>query len=176
MYTLTAILLIYTFKENNYGKAVINTENYGAYINIPTDFNTIGPRDWGIYPTTGNNTPESVFGGGGTNGFWRVETRNEFHDGSKIQIAYPFRQPNSSAYIAFRTYNGITSTWSSWSKLISNTHLASITNKGVVNQSAASADVASEPSETYTQAEAQAILAELRDLKMKLRGAGILAT
>lgn len=48
--------------------------------------------------------------------------------------------------------------------------------KGLVNQSAISADTATTPSATYTQAEVQAILTELRDLKTKLRTAGILAT
>lgn len=47
---------------------------------------------------------------------------------------------------------------------------------GIVKQATASADTATAPSETYTQAEVQAILTELRDLKTKLRTAGILAT
>ena len=47
--------------------------------------------------------------------------------------------------------------------------------KGIVNQSTASADSASAPSTNYTQSEVQAILTELRDLKTKLRTAGILA-
>lgn len=43
-------------------------------------------------------------------------------------------------------------------------------------KSAASADTAPAPNATYTQAEVQAILTELRDLKSKLRTAGMLAT
>jgi len=42
-------------------------------------------------------------------------------------------------------------------------------------QSAASPDTAADPSNTYTPSEVQAILTELRDLKTKLRSAGILA-
>ncbi|RKE55331.1 hypothetical protein [Sphingobacterium detergens] len=42
-------------------------------------------------------------------------------------------------------------------------------------QSAASPDTAADPSNTYMPSEVQAILAELRDLKTKLRSAGILA-
>lgn len=53
---------------------------------------------------------------------------------------------------------------------------ATITQKGLVNQAAISNDTATAPSATYTQAEVQAILTELRDLKTKLRTAGILAT
>lgn len=52
---------------------------------------------------------------------------------------------------------------------------ASITTKGLVNQSVASPDTAPAPSATYHQSEVQAILTELRDLKAKLRTAGILA-
>lgn len=52
---------------------------------------------------------------------------------------------------------------------------ATISSKGLVNQSSASADTATTPSATYTQAEVTSILTELRDLKTKLRTAGILA-
>lgn len=51
---------------------------------------------------------------------------------------------------------------------------ASTTIKGVVNQAAASSNTAPVPSSTYSQTEVQAILTELRDLKTKLRTAGIL--
>lgn len=54
--------------------------------------------------------------------------------------------------------------------------IASTTVKGIVNQATVSVDTATAPSATYTQAEVQAILTELRDLKTKLRTAGILAT
>ncbi|RKE55347.1 hypothetical protein [Sphingobacterium detergens] len=53
---------------------------------------------------------------------------------------------------------------------------ASASSKGVVSQAAVSPDSASNPSTTYTQMEVQSILLELRDLKAKLRTAGILAT
>lgn len=53
---------------------------------------------------------------------------------------------------------------------------ATTSDKGVVNQSAASADSASAISAAFDQAEVQAILDELRDLKTKMRTAGLLAT
>lgn len=52
----------------------------------------------------------------------------------------------------------------------------SITLKGLLNQSFKSLDIATELSAVYTQSEVQAILTELRDLKNKLRSAGIVAT
>lgn len=53
---------------------------------------------------------------------------------------------------------------------------ASTTVRGDLLQSAASTDTATNPSATYNQSEVQAILTELRDLKSKMRTAGILAT
>jgi len=52
---------------------------------------------------------------------------------------------------------------------------ATTIEKGLVKQAAATADIAPIPSSTYSQLEVQAILTELRDLKTKLQGAGILA-
>ncbi|WP_313532738.1 hypothetical protein [Sphingobacterium multivorum] len=57
-----------------------------------------------------------------------------------------------------------------------NTNYASTTNAGVVKKATISADVAAIPSAAYSQAEVESILMELRDLKNKLRVAGILAT
>ena len=53
---------------------------------------------------------------------------------------------------------------------------ATLLRHGTVNQCQSSADSATAPSPTYTQSEAQAMLTELRDLKSKLRSAGILAS
>jgi len=47
--------------------------------------------------------------------------------------------------------------------------------KGLVNQSAVAPDSAMLPGTSYTQSEVQGILTELRDLKTKLRTAGVLA-
>lgn len=52
--------------------------------------------------------------------------------------------------------------------------VATTTVKGLVNQATASADSASPVGETYSQSEVQAILNELRDLKAKMRTAGML--
>lgn len=77
----------------------------------------------------------------------------------------------SNGLIYSSVFNG--TTWSTW---VNYRQVASTTVKGLVNQSTASADTATAPSAEYTQAEVQAILTELRDLKTKLRTAGILAT
>lgn len=53
---------------------------------------------------------------------------------------------------------------------------ATTTVKGLVNQSAASADTAAPIGVAFSQTEVQAILTELRDLKTKMRAAGLLAT
>jgi hypothetical protein len=58
---------------------------------------------------------------------------------------------------------------------IAKTTIANTSTLGLVKQGTASLDSATAPSPTYTQSEAQAILTELRDLKTKLRSAGILA-
>jgi len=59
---------------------------------------------------------------------------------------------------------------------VSTGDLATTSAVGVVKKAAASADTAGAPSAGYVQAEVQAILDELRDLKAKLRTAGVLAT
>jgi hypothetical protein len=53
--------------------------------------------------------------------------------------------------------------------------IASVSLKGLVNQSAVSPDSATAVGVTYSQSEVQAILNELRDLKVKMRSAGLLA-
>ncbi|MDF2476953.1 MAG: hypothetical protein K0S24_2436 [Sphingobacterium sp.] len=53
---------------------------------------------------------------------------------------------------------------------------ATVLRHGTVNQCQASADTATPPSAAYTQTEAQELYTEFRDLKAKLRAAGILAT
>ncbi|WP_434431605.1 hypothetical protein [Sphingobacterium siyangense] len=60
-----------------------------------------------------------------------------------------------------------------WYPVIPN---ATVLRHGTVNQCQASADTATTPSATYSPAEAQALYTEFRDLKTKLRAAGILAT
>mgnify|MGYP005814885181 CR=1 FL=1 len=52
---------------------------------------------------------------------------------------------------------------------------ATVTDVGLVKKAAASADTAAAPTATYSQAQVQALLNELRDLKAKLRTAGVLA-
>lgn len=54
--------------------------------------------------------------------------------------------------------------------------VATTTTKGSVNQAEASDDVATATSSNYSLSEIQGILVELRDLKTKLRNAGILAS
>ncbi|WP_398452201.1 hypothetical protein AB3466_14055 [Sphingobacterium thalpophilum] len=57
-----------------------------------------------------------------------------------------------------------------------NVVVADIDIKGLVNKAVSSSDTSVPPSTTYSQNEIQGILTELRDLKDKLRSAGILAT
>ena len=59
---------------------------------------------------------------------------------------------------------------------VSRGDLATTTDVGVVKQAAASANAAAAVGASYSQAEVQAVLDELRDLKAKLRTAGVLAT
>lgn len=53
--------------------------------------------------------------------------------------------------------------------------LATVSDVGVVKQALAAADTAAAVGATYSQTEVQALLDELRDLKAKLRTAGVLA-
>lgn len=97
-----------------------------------------------------------------------------------VQVIHPTTESNKPlspaiGYRIFNTTKGCPEWWngSTWLNPLAS---ATPTTKGVVNQSGASPDTATAPSATYTQAEVQAILTELRDLKTKLRTAGILAT
>ena len=54
--------------------------------------------------------------------------------------------------------------------------VATVSDVGVVKQALASADTAPAAGDTYSQTQVQALLDELRDLKAKLRTAGVLAT
>lgn len=53
---------------------------------------------------------------------------------------------------------------------------ASLNTAGILKQCPSSCDIALDPSESYTQSEVKGILTELRDLKSKLRTAGLLET
>ena len=59
---------------------------------------------------------------------------------------------------------------------VSRGDFATTTDVGVVKKAAASADSAASAASSYSQAQVQGILDELRDLKVKLRAAGLLAT
>ena len=79
---------------------------------------------------------------------------------------------NGAVYIdqaSGEIYYYLSNTWKSINPL-ANTSVV-----GLVKQAAISADSAPIPSVAYTQTEVEAILAELRDLKAKLRTAGVLA-
>ncbi len=67
--------------------------------------------------------------------------------------------------------------WSNWRRLILDQDFATTTSAGIVLQSTASPDTATYAAgATPTKAEFDALIDELRDLKAKLRTAGILAT
>lgn len=57
----------------------------------------------------------------------------------------------------------------------SNPVAATTATAGIVKKAAASANTATAPGVAYVQAEAQAVLTELRDLKTKLQTAGVLS-
>lgn len=59
---------------------------------------------------------------------------------------------------------------------VSRGDLATVTDVGLVKQAAASANTAPAAGASYSQTQVQALLDELRDLKAKLRTAGVLAT
>ena len=63
-----------------------------------------------------------------------------------------------------------------WKPYLTTVANASSTVKGLVNQATASADTATVLSSTYSQNEMESILTELRDLKNKMRAAGMLAS
>jgi hypothetical protein len=86
-----------------------------------------------------------------------------------------FKRSNGGLHTSIYAKTSGTNTDTGWTAL-ANYYLATTTVKGLVNQSSASADSALEPSLEYSQSEVQSILAELRDLKYKMRTAGILAT
>lgn len=106
----------------------------------------------------------------------------EIHAGTTIPEGN-INAPSGSVYLYTNTTGGsagaifhkttLSDTNTGWVNIKA---LATTTTNGLVRQAATSADTATAPSETYTQAEVQAILTELRDLKAKLRTAGILAT
>jgi len=77
----------------------------------------------------------------------------------------------------FNTTTGILEIWNgtTWQSCAPVPN-ADLTIKGLVTKAAASGNSATEPSAIYTQSEIISILTELRDLKAKLRSAGILAT
>lgn len=58
---------------------------------------------------------------------------------------------------------------------VSRGDIASTADAGLVKKAAASADAAAAAGASYSQAQVQAMLDELRDLKAKLRTAGVLA-
>lgn len=62
-----------------------------------------------------------------------------------------------------------------WIRIIQSTNVATTTENGIVKQALPSTDIASDVGSVYSQSEVQAILTEIRDLKIKLQSAGILA-
>jgi len=86
-----------------------------------------------------------------------------------------FKRSNGGLHASIYTKASGNDTNTEWVPL-ANYFLASPTVKGLVNQVVALEDTAIVSSPTYSLTEVQGILQELRDLKMRLREAGILAT
>lgn len=84
-----------------------------------------------------------------------------------------FKRSNGGLHTSIYAKTAGNNTNTGWTAL-ANYNVASTTVKGLVNQSMASEDSALAPSLEYSQSEVQGILSELRDLKSKLRTAGIL--
>jgi len=74
----------------------------------------------------------------------------------------------------FNTTEGLPKFWNG-TNWVNSAPNATTSVKGIMNQAAASPDSTIIPSETYSQSEMLSILTELRDLKNKMRSAGILA-
>lgn len=70
---------------------------------------------------------------------------------------------------------GIDGTPTSFYRIITSNVLATTSAAGAVKQALATVDSAPNPSEAYVQSEVKAIVDELRDLKTKLRSAGIIS-
>ncbi|MET6998175.1 hypothetical protein [Chitinophaga defluvii] len=87
---------------------IVDTMKSGVYVPTGGDLNTILYNNWGLYNASAANTPPVTAAAG----FWFVVTQNQYStDGSKMQIAYAFRNSTDTWQ---RQYNGATSTWGPW--------------------------------------------------------------
>ncbi|MDF2859290.1 MAG: hypothetical protein K0Q87_5141, partial [Neobacillus sp.] len=113
----------------------------------------------------------SIIGGTYLNNFIRISSLNNTITNAKINFAMLSVNTLPSLIgnlISIRTqFSSFKSDWS-------NLPYATVDLKGLVNKSSASVDFSSSPSSIYKQSEILSILNELRDLKIKLRAAGIL--
>lgn len=148
----------------------INNNNYGflgnsdASVKVSQVYDNVGLR------------PEYWLGG------MPFDSNSILYNNNSIlakKIGDSSQKPSNSQYLGIgNTYTniqtGVTEIWDgiSWKNLMPD---ASVMIRGLVNQSSPSMDVATAPGLSYAQSEVQAILTELRDLKTKLRSAGILA-
>ncbi|MDQ1150331.1 hypothetical protein QE382_002315 [Sphingobacterium zeae] len=114
-------------------------------------------------------------------GIWKVNSKkgNVYAQGFPINGTTASRPVLTTEFSGFQYYDTTLGkpVWWSGTSWVENLQVnATTVTKGIVNQSAPSSDKATSPSPTYTQSEVKEILTELRDLKTKLRAAGILAT
>ncbi|MEI2272551.1 hypothetical protein OHD16_10410 [Sphingobacterium sp. ML3W] len=160
-------------------EAVIGWENERANVRKLFRLKTSGELE--VYA---NNNSTKIFGFSnagsfyanrfyflGTNRFIGQATlgaENAVYISNNVGSAYSFRMSDTNGI----EYNQ----GGAWKQYLTSVPNASSTIKGLINQAVASANTATEPSALYSQAEMQAILTELRDLKDKMRTAGMLAS
>ena len=137
---------------------ISDREGYGSILPAGVDFNTVGFSP-AMISATEAGAPPSV---AGVSRWWTYKQLLD-NQGVWTQIAYGRSTgANGIPVIAIRTYNVSTSAPTPWQLI------------GV--PAAASANTATSVGATYNQTQVQAILTELRDLKTKMRDAGLLAT
>lgn len=172
-------------EKNNTGDITNNTTlrvdtSLGTYVsvqgvNLLTDTTNIVNLGLGYNTCTlasnesfGVNTKYATFGGG------RFLTTNSASPEGVITAPRGSMCINTSGGAGSVFYfKEVGSGNTGWKSLLPDT--ASTTVKGIVNMAAASSNSATDVGASYSQTEVQAILTELRDLKTKLRTAGVLA-
>lgn len=148
---------------------VLQLDVYGWRVDSGGDFDDVGYSPVNM-SASATNAPPAITG---VSRWW---TYKQITD--NLGRDYQFAVGNASAstelpVMAFRVYSPATSSYTPWSVLGNS---ATVSIKGLVNQASASADTAAPISAAFDQTEVQAILTELRDLKTKMRAAGILDT
>lgn len=141
--------------------------NDGLSLN-PVNATVRGERKQGAISNTQNATGSVNFpSSSGTSWFFDSGT-----PGKDFSLFVARADLGGGLYLRLYAIDGIPT---SFYRVITSNVLATTSSAGAVKQALASADSAPNPSETYVQLEIQALLDELRDMKNKLRSAGIIS-